>query len=80
MSDINGRLRNEAIDRCDMTHLKDIYRSADLVLADLFALSEKTGDLLVETIGQRHGKDSPAVSGCGSWRGSGALLRWFPGQ
>lgn len=80
VSDDRGRLATYAIDRCHLTHMKDIYRAADHVLAELLTLSEKTADLLVETVGKRHGKDSSASSGRGSWRGSGVLFRWIPGQ
>jgi hypothetical protein len=80
VSDSNGRLHTYAIDRCHLTHMKDLYRAADHVLADLLALSQKTADLLVETVGKRHGKESTAASGRGSWRGSGVLFRWIPGQ
>ncbi len=80
VSDKNGLLHTYAIDRCHLTHMKDLYRAADHVLADLLALSQKTADLLVETVGKRHGKESTAVSGRGSWRGSGVLFRWIPGQ
>lgn len=80
VSDERGRLATYAIDRCHLTHMKDLYRAADLVLADLLALSQKTADLIVETMGKRHGKESSAASGRGSWRGSGVLFRWIPGQ
>lgn len=80
VSDSNGRLHTYAIDRCHLTHMKDLYRAADYVLADLLALSQKTADLLIETVGKRHGKESTAASGRGSWRGSGVLFRWIPGQ
>ena len=80
VSDDRGRLATYAIDRCHLTHMKDLYRAADYVLADLLALSQKTADLLIETVGKRHGKESTAASGRGSWRGSGVLFRWIPGQ
>lgn len=80
VSDDRGRLATYAIDRCHLTHMKDIYRAADHVLAELLALSIKTADLLIENVGKRHGKESTAASGRGSWRGSGVLFRWIPGQ
>ncbi|MDT8992881.1 hypothetical protein RQP54_18550 [Curvibacter sp. APW13] len=80
VSDERGRLSTYAVDRCHLTHMKDLYRAADHVLADLLVLSKKTADLVVETMGKRHGKESSAASGRGSWRGSGVLFRWIPGQ
>jgi hypothetical protein len=80
VSDERGRLSTYAIDRCHLTHMKDLYRAADHVLADLFVLSQKTAELIVDTMGKRHGKESSAASGRGSWRGSGVLFRWIPGQ
>lgn len=80
VSDSSGHLRTEAIDRCHLSHMKDIYRAADCALAGISVLSEKTADLLVQTMGKRFGKESNSASGRGSWRGSGVLFRWMPGQ
>lgn len=80
VSDDEKRLRTYAIDRCHLSHMKDIYRAADAVLADLLDLSEKTASLIEKTMGKHYGQQSPASAGRGSWRGSGAFFKWIPGQ
>lgn len=80
VADKNHRLRMEAVDRCHLTHMKDIYRAADLVLEKLDPLSAKTAELVVQMMGRRHGSDSPAACGRSQWQGSGKFFRWEPWQ
>ena len=80
VADGDNRLRTEAIDRCHLTHMKEIYRAADHALHSLAGIALKTSELIVNTMGKRFGSESPAASGRGQWRGSGTLFRWFPGQ
>lgn len=80
VADGDNRLRTEAIDRCHLTHMKEIYRAADHALHSLDGIALKTSELIVNTMGKRFGSESPAASGRGQWRGSGTLFRWFPGQ
>ena len=80
VADDRGRLRTGAINRCHLSHMAEIYCAADLVLHQLLVLSDKTAALIVQTMGKRHGSDSPAATGRGQWRGSGKFFRWFPGQ
>lgn len=80
VSDGKGRLSTYAMDRCHLSHMKDIYRAADHVLAELLDLSQKSSVLVIATMGKRHGSASNAASGRGAWRGSGALFRWLPDQ
>ena len=80
ISDAKGQLIGESIHRAHLSHMADIYRTVDSVLAELQILSNKTGKQMQKLMGYRHTKDSPAAAGKASWRPSGHKLKWLPAQ
>lgn len=80
ISDAKGRLIGESIHRAHLSHMADIYRTADSVLAELQKLANKSGKQMQKLMGYRHTKDSPAEAGRASWKPSGHKLKWLPAQ
>lgn len=80
ISDEKGRLIGESIHRAHLSHMADVYRAVDSVLAELQKLANKSGLLMQKIMGYRHAKDSPAAAGKASWRPSGRKLKWLPEQ